>query len=425
MSEPAAVRATHEAVEAVFRMESARLYAGLARWTGDLGRAEDLAQAALLAALEQWPREGVPRRPGAWLMATAKRRAIDGWRREALHARKRPALEAEAAATASPDLDRALDEDLGDDLLRLIFVCCHPALSPEARVALTLRLLCGLSTAEIARAFLVSEPTVAQRLVRAKRLLAERKVPFEVPTGEDRAARLGSVLDVIYLVFNEGYVATSGARWLRQELCEEALRLARVLAARLPQEPEVHGLLALLELQGSRARARVGPDGAPVLLLDQDRARWDHAQIQRGLLALERALSLGTAPGPRALQAAIAACHARARRPEDTDWARIVRLYERLLALNPSPVVALNHAVALSMAEGPAAGLARVDALVKEGSLAGYALLPGVRGDLLARLGHHAEAKAEFERAAALTANEAERGLLLARAAAQVSACEP
>ncbi len=417
--EPAAARlATHQAIEAVFRLESARLHAGLARWAGDVGRAEDLAQTALLAALEQWPRDGIPDRPGAWLMTTAKRRAIDGWRREALHERKRTEILAETPACAEPPPVERLDEDLGDDLLRLIFVCCHPVLSPDARVALALRLLCGLSAAEIARAFLVSEPTIAQRLVRAKRLLSERQVPFEVPRSEERAERLQSVLDVIYLVFNEGYAATSGARWLRQELCEEALRLGRVLCALTPDEPEAHGLLALMELQGSRSAARVGPDGAPVLLLDQNRARWDWGQIQRGLRALSRAVNLGAPYGPLTLQAAIAACHAQARRPEDTDWARIVTLYGTLQGVTPSSVVALNRAVAVAMAEGPAAGLAEVDALDRDGALEGYHLLPSVRGDLLSRLGRRAEAAAEFTRAAALTANEAERALLLRRARA-------
>ncbi len=405
--------AGRRAIDAVWRIESARLIAGLARFTGDLGQAEDLAQTALLAALEQWPIDGVPRNPGAWLMTAAKRRAIDGWRREQRLDRTREALSYTQAQTTTP----APEADQGDDLLRLIFIACHPVLSPEARVALTLRLLGGLSTVEIARAFLVSEPTVAQRIVRAKRALSEQKVPFEVPSGEDRAARLSSVLDVIYLVFNEGYAATAGDDWMRPALCEEALRLGRVLAALTPEEPEVHGLVALMEIQASRAAARTGPAGEPILLLDQNRARWDQLLIRRGLTALNRALTLGAPAGPYVLQAAIAACHARARAADQTDWPRIVALYDALLRISPSPVVALNRAVAVSFASGPEAGLVEVDALVKEGTLRGYHLLPSVRGDLLARLGRRVEAEVEFSMAAALTQNQRERALLLARAA--------
>ena len=411
---------THRAIEAVWRIESARLIAGLTRIVRDVGVAEDLAQDALVIALERWPQTGIPNNPGAWLMATAKHRAIDRLRRIKLSERKHEELGREFEAqqeSAVVDLDAALD-DVGDDLLRLIFIACHPVLSPEARVALTLRLLGGLETTEIARAFLVPEPTVAQRIVRAKRTLREARVPFEVPRGAELAARLSSVLEVIYLVFNEGYAATAGDDWIRPALCEEALRLGRILAELVPQQPEVHGLVALMELQASRLGARIGPSGEPVLLLDQDRARWDQLLIGRGLAALERAERLGGALGPYALQAAIAACHARARTPEQTDWAAIAALYDALAQIAPSPVVELNRAVALAMAFGPAAGLELVDALTSEPSLKGYHLLPSVRGDLLARLGRLDEARAEFERAAALTRNVRERELLLERARA-------
>jgi RNA polymerase sigma-70 factor (ECF subfamily) len=388
----------------------------------DVGLAEDLAHDALVAALEQWPESGVPRNPGAWLMAIAKRRAIDGFRRNKLLERKHEelgrAIEADRSATTR-DVDALLMEnvdDVSDDLLRLVFTACHPVLSTEARAALTLRLLGGLTTEEIARAFLVSEATVAQRIVRAKRTLGKAKVPFEVPRGADRAARLSSVLEVIYLIFNEGYSATAGDDWMRPALCEDALRLARILAELAPQEPEVHGLAALLEIQASRSRARVGPSGEPILLFDQNRALWDQLLIRRGLAALERADRLGGVPGSYALQAAIAACHARARTPDETDWPRIVSLYEQLAQVLPSPVVDLNRAVALAMSEGPEAGLAVVDALVAEGSLENYHLLPSVRGDLLTRLGRRDEARSEFERAASLTRNARERELLLERA---------
>ncbi|WP_437276134.1 RNA polymerase sigma factor [Sorangium sp. So ce375] len=410
----------HRAIHAVFRIESARLIAGLARMVRDVGLAEELAQDALLTALERWPESGVPDKPGAWLMATAKRRAIDELRRSKRLERKHEELghELEAQhALAAPDLDAALDDDVGDDLLRLVFTACHPVLSTEAQVALTLRLLGGLTTEEIARAFLVPEPTVAQRIVRAKRTLAEARVPFEVPRGAELAPRLSSVLQVIYLVFNEGYLATAGGDWMRPALCEDALRLGRILAELVPKEPEVHGLVALMEIQASRSRARVGPSGEPILLLDQNRARWDHLLIRRGLAALERAEALGGALGPYALQAAIAACHARARTAAETDWARIAALYTALAQVTPSPVVELNRAVALSMAFGPAAGLAVVDALTSERSLESYHLLPSVRGDLLAKLGRLADARVEFERAASLTRNARERDLLLARAA--------
>jgi len=394
----------------------------------DVGRAEELAQDALVAALERWPESGVPDNPGAWLMATAKRRAIDELRRGKLLERKHEELGHELEAlqgTAAPDLDAALDDDVGDDLLRLMFVACHPVLSTEARVALTLRLLGGLTTEEIARAFLVPGPTVAQRIVRAKRTLAEAHVPFEVPQGEALAARLSSVLEVIYLVFNEGYSATAGDDWMRPALCEDALRLGRILAGLAPNEPEVHGLVALMEIQSSRSRARVGPGGAPVLLLEQNRALWDQLLIRRGLAALERAEALGGARGPYALQAALAACHARARTPEATDWARIATLYDTLAQVIPSPVVELNRAVAHAMAFGPAAGLALVGPLGEEPSLRGYHLLPSVRGDLLSKLGRFEEARAEFERAAALTQNARERALLLERAAACARGATP
>jgi RNA polymerase sigma factor (sigma-70 family) len=411
---------THRAIEAVWRIESARLIAGLARIVRDVGLAEDLAQDALVAALEQWPESGVPNSPGAWLMAAAKHRAIDQLRRgkmlERKHAELTPLLEAQQEAAVT-DLDAAIDDPFGDDLLRLIFTACHPVLSTESRVALTLRLLGGLTTEEIARAFIVPEPTVAQRIVRAKRTLAEARIPFEVPRGAALAERLSSVLQVIYLVFNEGYAATVGDDWLRPQLCEEALLLGRILAELVPGEPEVHGLVGLMEIQASRAGARVGPLGQPVLLFDQDRGRWDQLLIRRGLAALERAEALGGALGPYALQAAIAACHARARTPAETDWARIVALYDALAQLAPSPVVELNRAVAVAMASGPAAGLALVDALTSEPSLKGYHLLPGVRGDLLAKLGRFEEARAEFKRAASLTRNARERTMLLDRAA--------
>ncbi|WP_338867721.1 RNA polymerase sigma factor [Myxococcus stipitatus] len=412
----------HRAIEAVWRIESARLIAGLTRMVRDVGLAEELAQDALVAALERWTESGIPDNPGAWLMATAKRRAIDELRRgkrvERKHEELGHELESDQAHGGTPDLDAALDNEVGDDLLRLMFISCHPILSTEARVALTLRLLGGLTTEEIARAFLVPSTTVAQRIVRAKRTLSEEKVPFELPRGEELASRLASVLEVIYLVFNEGYSATAGDDWMRPELCADALRLGRILAELAPQEAEVHGLVALMEIQASRARARVGPKGQPVLLLDQNRALWDQLLIRRGLTALERAEKLGGAQGPYALQAALAACHARARRAEDTDWARIASLYAVLVRLTPSPVVELNRAVALSMAYGPAAGLAVVDTLTSEPSLAHYHLLPSVRGDLLRKLGRFDEARKEFEKAAALTRNVREQTLLLDRAAA-------
>jgi len=410
---------THRAIDAVWRIESARLIAGLARLVGDVGAAEDLAQDALVVALERWPEAGVPDNPGAWLMATAKHRAIDLLRRRSLLQRKHEQLGhelEERQESAVPDLDAALDDHVGDDLLRLMFTACHPLLSTEARVALTLRLVGGLTTEEIARAFLVPAATVAQRIVRAKRTLAEAQVPFEVPRGAELAARLSSVLEVLYLVFNEGYSATAGDDWMRPALCEDALRLGRILAGLAPQEPEVHGLVALMEIQASRSRARLGPSGEPVLLLDQNRARWDQLLIRRGLEALRRAEELGGAEGPYALQAAIAACHARARVAEDTDWRRITALYASLARVAPSPVVELNRAVALSMAYGPAAGLELVDGLTSEPALRTYHLLPAVRGDLLDRLGRWSEARAEFERAAALTRNAREREVLTERA---------
>lgn len=411
---------THRTIDAIWRIESPRLIAGLVRMVRDVGLAEDLAQDALLAALERWPTSGIPDNPGAWLMATAKNRGVDQLRRQALHQRKAPAISEDLESQyerARPDLDAALDDPVGDDLLRLIFITCHPVLSTEARVALTLRLLGGLATGEIARAFLVPEPTIAQRIVRAKRSLAEARVPFEVPRGADMAARLSSVLGVIYLIFNEGYTATAGEDWVRPALCEDALRLGRVLAGLVPDEPEVHGLVALLEIQASRLRARVGPSGEPVLLLDQNRARWDQLLVRRGLAALDRAEQLGGSLGPYALQAAIAACHARARAAEDTDWTRIVALYDALAQLTPSPVVELNRAVAYSMAFGPVEGLAIVDELTSEPSLKSYHLLPSVRGDMLAKLGRFEEARREFERAASITKNAREKKLLLDRAA--------
>jgi len=412
--------AAHRTIDAVWRIESARLIAALTRMVGDLGQAEDLAQDALVAALERWPESGIPDNPGAWLMATARHRAADSWRRRKMLDRKHEELgrELEERQEASlPDLDAALDDPVGDDILRLIFTTCHPVLPPDARVALTLRLLGGLATDEIARAFLVPTATVAQRIVRAKRTLSEARVPFEVPRGPELAGRLASVLEVIYLVFNEGYAATAGDDWTRPALCDDALRLGRILAALAPQESEVHGLVALMEIQASRLRARTGRAGEPVLLLDQDRARWDYVLVGRGLAALAHAESLGVALGPYALQAAIAACHARARTADETDWERITALYDALAQLVPSPVVELNRAVALSMAFGPAAGLEAVDALMNEPSLRDYHLLPSVRGDLLARLGRGDEARDQFLRAASLTRNARERTLLLARAA--------
>ncbi|MEV4276064.1 RNA polymerase sigma factor [Actinoplanes xinjiangensis] len=407
---------THRAIETVWRIEAPRLIAGLTRLVRDVGDAEELAQDALVAALEQWPAEGVPDNPGAWLMTTARRRAVDRIRRDTTYQRKLAEIGRDIDEVA-PDV--AETDGIGDDLLRLVFVACHPVLSREARAALTLRLLGSLTTDEIARAFLVPEPTVAQRIVRAKRTLAKARVPFEVPQGAELAARLSSVLEVVYLIFNEGYAATAGDDWMRPELCAEALRLGRVLARLTPREPEVHGLVALMEIQASRAAARTGPDGEPILLADQNRARWDRLLIGRGLAALTRAEALVDGrPGPYVLQALIAAGHARARRFEDTDWVRIAALYERLAETMPSPVVELNRAVALSMAYGPATGLALLDQLTAVPSLQGYHLLPSVRGDLLARLGRHAEARAEFERAASLTRNERDRTLLRDRAAA-------
>jgi RNA polymerase sigma-70 factor (ECF subfamily) len=412
---------THLAIDAVWRIESARLIAGLARFTRNIGLAEELAQDALVAALEQWPESGVPCNPGGWLMATAKHRAIDLFRRNKLLTRKHEQLGRELETqqqTAAADFEAAIDDDVGDDLLRLMFTACHPLLSSEARVALTLRLLGGLTTEEIARAFLVSEPTVAQRIVRAKRTLAEAQVAFEIPHGAERDARLSSVLQVLYLIFNEGYSATAGDDWLRPALCEDALRLGRILAGLAPKEPEIHGLVALMEIQASRSRARIGPSGEPVLLLDQNRAHWDHLLICRGLTALAQAQKLSTIPGNYTLQAAIAACHARAAAPEETNWIRIAELYEALGQLAPSPIVELNRAVAVGMAHGPTAGLAVVDTLTSEPSLKAYHLLPSVRGDLLAKLGRAGEARAEFERAADLTRNTRERELLLRRAQA-------
>ena len=413
---------THRAIEAVWRIESVRLIAGLARMVRDVGAAEDLAQDALLAALEKWPESGVPDNPGAWLMATAKRRAIDLLRRNTLldrkHAQIGHELESHRESVVSA-LDETIDDDVGDDMLRLIFTSCHPVLAREARVALTLRLLGGLTTDEIARAFLVPEPTISQRIVRAKRTLREARVQFEMPRPADRPARLSSVLEVIYLIFNEGYSATAGEDWVRPGLCEDALRLGRMLAALMPDESEVHGLVALMAIQASRLAARIGPNGEPILLLDQDRGRWDHVLINHGLAALERAERLAEteALGPYTLQSSIAACHARAHTAAETDWQRIVALYDALASLVPSPVVELNRAVAVGMAFGPAAGLELVDTLMSEPSLAHYHLLPSVRGDLLKKLGRDAEARVEFQRAAALTRNARERALLLERAA--------
>ncbi len=411
---------THRAIDAVWRIESAKIIAGLTRIVRDVGLAEELAQDALVDALEQWHESGIPDNPGAWLMATAKHHAIDRIRRNIRLERKHEQLGHELEIQqelAEADIEAAMDDDVGDDLLRLMFISCHPVLSTEARVALTLRLLGGLTTDEIARAFLVPEPTIAQRIVRAKRTLAEARVPFEVPPAAERAARLSSVLEVIYLIFNEGYAATAGDDWMRPALCEDALRLGRILAELIPHEPEVHGLVALMEIQASRSRARVGPSGEPILLLDQNRARWDQLLIHRGFTALLRAEALGGPLGSYTLQAAIAACHARARTPEETDWERIAALYDALAQLAPSPIVELNRAVAVGMAFGPAAGLEIVDTLTSEPSLKAYHLLPSVRGDLLAKLGRFDEARAEFARAASLTRNVRERKLLLARAA--------
>jgi RNA polymerase sigma factor (sigma-70 family) len=411
----------HRAIEAVWRIESAKIIAVLARMLRDVGQAEEIAQDALVSALERWPDSGTPDNPAAWLMTVAKNRALDHLRHRKLEQDKEAELTYEIEGLlqdAAPDLERALDDNIGDDLLRLVFVACHPVLSTEARVALTLRLLGGLTTDEIARAFFVPEATVAQRIVRAKRTLAEAKVPFEVPRGHELVERLASVLQVVYLIYNEGYAASAGTDWMRPALCEEALRLGRVLAELAPQEPEVHGLVALMEIQSSRARARTDARGAPVLLLEQDRSRWDQLLIRRGLAALARAEQIGRGLGPYALQAAIAACHARARRAEDTDWNRIAALYDGLAQLAPSPVVELNRAVALSMAFGPETGLEVADALLDEPALKNYHLLPSVRGDFLFKLGRKSEARAEFERAAALTQNERERDLLLTRAAA-------
>jgi RNA polymerase sigma factor (sigma-70 family) len=418
---------THRAIDAVWRIESPRLIAGLTRIVRDVGLAEDLAQDALVAALEQWPESGLPDNPGAWLMATAKRRAIDHFRRNTVLQRKHEELgrEFEKKEMAVPDFEAALDDDVGDDLLRLLFTACHPVLPTEARVALTLRLLGGLTTEEIARAFLVPESTIAQRIVRAKRTLADKRVPFEVPRRAELTARMSSVLEVIYLVFNEGYSATIGDDWMRPALCEDALRLGRILAELAPQEPEVHGLVALMEIQASRSRARVGPSGEPILLFDQNRAHWDQLLIRRGLAALTHTEKLGSAQGPYVLQAEIAACHARARTPEETDWHRIVTLYAALAQLAPSPVVELNRAVAVAMAFGPAAGLELVDALSAEGSLENYHLLPSVRGDLLKKLSRFDEARAEFERAASLTRNAREQKLLIERAQACAVGSKP
>jgi RNA polymerase sigma factor (sigma-70 family) len=415
-----AVTATdiHRTIDAVWRIESPKLIAGLMRVVRDVGIAEDLAQDALVAALEQWPDSGVPDNPGAWLMAAAKHRAIDQFRKNQLHERKHQEVsrDIEAKQMVIPDFDASFEENVGDDLLGLMFISCHPVLSTEARTALTLRLLGGLTTDEIARAFLASEPTIAQRIVRAKRTLSDAHVPFELPRGQELTSRLASVLEVIYLIFNEGYSATAGDHWIRNDLCEEALRLGRILAGLVPNEAEVHGLVALMEIQASRAKARVGPTGEPILLFDQNRSKWDQLLIQRGLTALDRAETLSPRRGPYTIQAAVAACHARARTPEATDWGRIVSLYDELAELAPSPVVQLNRAVAVAMASGPAAGFELTEKLTAESSLKNYHLLPSVRGDLLTKLGRLAEARAEFERAATLTQNVRERELLLARA---------
>ncbi len=413
-------RATRKAIEAVWRIESARLIGGLVRFVRDVGLAEDLAQEALVAALEHWPQSGIPDNPGAWLMSTAKNRGLDEIRRRQMQARKHEAIEGEASGlpAAVPALETALDESVGDDLLRLMLIACHPVLSAEARVALTLRLLGGLTTDEIARAFLVPVPTIAQRIVRAKRTLTEARVPFEVPRGSELSGRLSSVLEAIYLVFNEGYAATKGDDWTRPDLCDEAVRLGRILAELVPLEAEVHGLVALMEMHTSRLRARIGPSGEAILLPDQDRSRWDRILVRRGLAALARAEALEQPLGPYTLQAAIAGCHARARTAGETDWPRIVALYDALVEVTQSPVVELNRAVAVSMAFGPAAGLELVDALVNESALTTYHLLPSVRGDLLAKLGRYDEARKEFERAAGMAKNARERELLLARARA-------
>jgi RNA polymerase sigma factor (sigma-70 family) len=415
----------HRTIDAVWRIESARLIAGLARMVRDVGLAEELAQDALVVALERWPKSGVPDNPGAWLMTTAKHRAIDQLRRHKLIERKHESLAHESEFEPRDErleLETMLDEDIGDDLLRLMFTACHPVLSAEARIALTLRLLGGLTTDEIARAFLVPEPTIAQRIVRAKRTLSEKQIPFEVPRGEERDERLASVLEVLYLIFNEGYAATSGDDWIRPELCSEAMRLGRVLTILAPQEPEVLGLLALMEIQASRLYARTTPSGEPILLPDQDRSRWDPLLIRRGLAALERIEKLGGASGPYALQAAIAACHARARKVEETNWTRIASLYAVLAGVMPSPVVELNRAVAVAMASGPAEGLALIDALADEPQLRNYHLLPSVRGDLLSRLQRYNEARDEFERAASMARNTRERQMLERRAAASAQA---
>ncbi len=421
------VDAAHRAVEAVWRIESARVIAALARMVNDIGLAEELAQDALVAALEEWPRKGVPDNPGAWLTLTAKHQAIDQFRRRDTYQRKLQEIGLDQELrqeSAEAELDDALDDHIGDDLLRLIFTACHPALPVEGRLALTLRLLGNLTTAEIARAFLVPEPTVGQRISRAKRTLADKKIPIELPPPAELPARLASLLEVIYLIFNEGYAATAGDDWIRPSLCQEAMRLGRVLAGLMPEEPEVHGLLALMEIQSSRLPARTAPDGRPILLLDQDRSRWDRLLIRRGLAALRRAEELGTL-GPYGLQAAIAACHARALTPEATDWERMAALYRLLAHLTPSPIVELNRAVAVGMAYGPARGLEIVDSLLDERALQGYAQLPAVRGDLLARLGRAEEASAEFRRAAELTRNARERDLFLERAAGSVTPARP
>jgi RNA polymerase sigma factor (sigma-70 family) len=408
---------THRTIDAVWRIESPRIIAGIARMVRDLGLAEELAQDALVAALEQWPGSGIPDNPGAWLTAAAKHRAIDHFRRHKRLEQKHQELKYQQEGQQNvPDYDNALDDEFGDDLLRLVFTACHPLLSAEARVALTLRLLGGLTTAEIARAYLISEATVAQRIVRAKRTLAVNRVPFEVPRGQELAARLASVLEVLYLIFNEGYTATAGRDWTRPALCDEALRLGRILAELVPNDPEVHGIVALMEIQASRSRARLSRSGEPILILNQNRVLWDQLLIRRGLAALERAQKLGGSPGPYALQAAIAACHARALVAEETDWKRIAALYTELLQLMPSPIVELNRAVAIAMALGPEAGLALVDPLVSEPVLQNYHLMPSVRGDLLTKLGRFDEARTQFERAAALTQNARERELLLDRA---------
>jgi RNA polymerase sigma factor (sigma-70 family) len=405
---------TRKAIEAVWRIEAARLIGGLVRFVRDVDRAEDLAQEALLSALERWPETGIPDNPGAWLMTTAKHRAVDEGRRRSMMEKKHQEIERTAPLSSPPDDGQG---GVDDDVLRLVLIACHPVLSKDARVALTLRLVAGLSTAEVARAFLTTEVTMAQRIVRAKRTLSEAKVPFELPTGDELHARIPPTLEVVYLIFNEGYSATAGDDWLRPELCEEAMRLGRILAGLAPEEAEVHGLLALMELQASRTRARVGPRGEPVLLLEQDRGKWDRLLITRGLAALERAEALARPLGPYTIQAALAACHARARTAEETDWVRIVALYDALVALTGSPVVELNRAVAVSMAYGPAEALSLVDELVEEPALRDYHLLPSVRGDLLLKLGRRAEAKVELEKAARMTTNARERALLLARAA--------